>query len=609
MARSESSGWTQVLQNRVIMLVLAMVIIVPFVATPADSGSRGLAALAFEGMSILLLGFLLWKARWKNSKEDIVNFFKTSANLPVLLFMGLTVVSACFSPHKQYSIQEVLRLGAGVLLYFTVAYHFRRSEQLMKLVDVLMFVAIGSSCIGFAQYGLGSEEQKLATGVFGDHQLYGSFMAILLPIVGVVALSEREPKRQLDALTTAALLLSYSRSAWIGCAGGLSALGMLALYMATRKNQKLATRKHELILPLMMLVVAVGFFLLISPNTGGFMKRATSIGNASGEQGWTYRQQAWHGAEMMIKERPLTGFGPGLYSYYQAQYTHSGLPMPEIAREYELTHSGAAMPGIRPSLWEQAHNTYLQTAAELGIPGLLLFIAALSAFLGMGLQRVVGMDNGIRRTLLLGSIGSIIAFAFDGFGSPAWQFGQVSMFFWLILGIGTGCMRPRSKYRTRSEEESVPTRGARLSKPGAVLAALALAAFLPTVALAVVPAYYVLVAGSGRISPKTSSIPISTLTTASTQQYAFFAKFTDPGNPNGGAFEVDVTLCAGGTDSQGNTLGKTTFTVTGVPGFMTGNNNSVFQASRTSGGPGTVTGTYTGNGGTVSDTAQQTVHN
>jgi hypothetical protein len=255
---------------------------------------------------------------------------------------------------------------------------------------------------------------------------------------------------------------------------------------------------------------------------------------------------------------------------------------------------------IRPSLWEQAHNTYLQTAAELGIPGLLLFIAALSAFLGMGLQRVVGMDVGIRRTLLLGSIGSIVAFAFDGFGSPAWQFGQVSMFFWLILGIGTGCMRPRSKYRTRSEEDAIPTRGARFSKPVGVLAALGLAAFLPTIALATVPAYYILVGGSGRIAPTTSTIPASTLNTTSTQPYHFFAKFIDPGNPQEGQFELDVTLC----DQAGSV---TVFTVTGVPGNMTGPNNSVFTASRATGGPGTVTGTYTGNGGSVSASASQTV--
>ena len=598
MAKSESSGWAQVLQNRIIMLVLAMVIIVPFVATPIDNGSRGTAALAFEGMSILLLGFLLWKARWKNSKEDITNFFKTSANLPVLLFLGLTIVSALFATkaHIQYSIQEVLRLGAGVLLYFTVAYHFRRSEQLMKLVDVLMFVAIGSACIGFAQYGLGSEDQRHATGVFGDHQLYGSFMAILLPIVGVVAISEKEPNRQLVAqiaavLTTAALLLSYSRSAWIGCAAGLSALGMLALYMATRKNQRMANRKHELVMPLMMLVVSVGFFLLIAPNTSSFMQRAQTLTNVTSERGWQYRQQAWNGAEQMIKARPLTGFGIGQYPFWQSQYTHSGIPMASLGGDQN----------IRPSLWEQAHNTYLQTAAELGIPGLLLFIALLSTFLGMGLQRVIGMDNGIRRTLLLGSLGSIVAFAFDGFGSPAWQFGQVSMFFWLILGIGTGCMRPRSKYRTRSEDEAVPTKGARVSKPAGVFAALGLAALLPTIAMASVPAYFVLVAGSGRISPTSSNIPASTINTTSTQQYAFFAKFTDPGNPNNPPVELDVTLC----NQQGSV---TVFSTTGVPGFMTGNNNSVFQASRTAGGPGTVSATYTGNGGSVTANASQTVH-
>lgn len=596
MAKSESSGWAQVLQNRVIMLVLAMVIIVPFVATPADNGSRGMAALAFEGMSILLLGFLLWKARWKNSREDLVNFFKTSANLPVLLFLGLAIVSCLFSAHKNYSIQEVLRLGAGVLLYFTVAYHFRRSEQLMKLVDVLMFVAIGSACIGFAQYGLGSEEQRQATGMFGDHQLYGSFMAILLPLVGVVAISEREPNRQLVAqiaavLTTAALLLSYSRSAWIGCAGGLSALGMLSLYMATRKTQKLATRKHEVVLPLMMIAVSIGFFLMIAPNTGGFMQRAQSIASPNAERGWQYRQQAWHGAEMMIKEKPLTGFGIGLYAYNQAQYTHNGIPMPSIRT--------SAM--IHPSLWEQAHNTYLQTAAELGIPGLLLFIATLSAFLGLGLQRVVGMDVGIRRTLLLGSLGSIVTFAFDGFGSPAWQFGQVSMFFWLILGIGTGCMRPRSKYRTRSEEGTLQVGRARFSKPAGVLAALGLAAFLPTIALAGVDAYFVLVAGSGRISPTVSTIPKSTGTFTSTQKYQFFASFTDPGNPQNPAFELEVTLC--------NQVGSVTvFNVTGVPGNMVGPNNSIFQAARISGGPGSVTATYTGNGGSTTASASQTVN-
>ena len=594
MAKSESSGWAQVLQNRVIMLVLAMVIIVPFVATPADNGSRGMAALAFEGMSILLLGFLLWKARWKNSREDIVNFFKTSANLPVLLFLGLAIVSCLFSAHREYSIQEVLRLGAGVLLYFTVAYHFRRSEQLMKLVDVLMFVAIGSACIGFAQYGLGSEEQRQATGVFGDHQLYGSFMAILLPLVGVVAISEREPNRQLVAqiaavLTTAALLLSYSRSAWIGCAAGLSSLGMLALYMATRKTQKLANNKQQLVLPLMMLVVSIGFFLLIAPSTGGFVQRARTLANPNGERGWQYRQQAWHGAEEMIKERPLTGFGLGLYSYYQEKFTHNGIPMPLVR----------GTSPIRPSLWEQAHNTYLQTAAELGIPGLLLFIGALSAFLGMGLQRVIGMDNGIRRTLLLGSIGSIITFAFDGFGSPAWQFGQVSMFFWLILGIGTGCLRPRSKYRTRSEELAVPTKAARFSRPSGVLAALALAAFLPTIALASVPAYFVLVAQSARIAPTASSIPRSSFTFDSKQQYALFAKFTDPGNPQNPAFELDVTLC-----NQPGSV--TTFTVQNAPGFMTGPNNSIFQASRTQ-GSGTVTGTYVGNGGSTFAVATQNV--
>jgi len=38
----------------------------------------------------------------------------------------------------------------------------------------------------------------------------------------------------------------------------------------------------------------------------------------------------------------------------------------------------------------------------------------------------------------------VIGFIVDAIGNPAWQFAQVSMFLWLVLGLGVACMRPRT---------------------------------------------------------------------------------------------------------------------------------------------------------------------
>lgn len=128
------------------------------------------------------------------------------------------------SPYKGYSIQETLKIGSGVLLYFVAAYQFKRSEHLSKLVDTLLFVAIAASLCGIVQFGMGEEQR--ATGLFGNAQLYSSFLVILLPLVATIALTEKSVNRQLAAqvatvMMVAGVLLSQTRGAWTAGAAGL----------------------------------------------------------------------------------------------------------------------------------------------------------------------------------------------------------------------------------------------------------------------------------------------------------------------------------------------------------------------------------------------------
>ena len=249
--------------------------------------------------------------------------------------------------------------------------------------------------------------------------------------------------------------------------------------------------------------------------------------------------------------------------------------------------------GGAPSLGEQAHNFYLQTAAELGLPGLLLMIAALVAFLVTGFARVGSLEAGIRRSLLMGSMAGVVAFAADAFASPSWQCGQISMFLWLTLGVGAACMRPQTVGRKDKERGAVSmadlratSRGAyappapprwspRLTRPAGILAALVMALLLPSVVYAVDDLYATPV--SLRIAPANA-----TIRGGGTQLYTVFVTFSD-------GQVLDVTLNA----ASGLGSSRTTITEANGAGFMTGPNNRVYQSKSREKDQVTISATFT----------------
>ncbi len=86
----------------------------------------------------------------------------------------------------------------------------------------------------------------------------------------------------------------------------------------------------------------------------------------------TYRLGAWAAAVEMIATKPWTGYGPGSYAK-QSQ-------VQRFAAEIELRRR---LPPPPPATaFVQAHQEYLQVAAEAGLPVLLAVLAALGGLLG-----------------------------------------------------------------------------------------------------------------------------------------------------------------------------------------------------------------------------------
>jgi len=129
-----------------------------------------------------------------------------------------------------------------------------------------------------------------------------------------------------------ALVVSQTRSAWIGVAAGLTALAALALLRAPR---------------LLWATLAVGAaLLLVSP--GGIRSRLTVLDESSRD-----RYYMWQAGLDMVLERPVFGQGPGMVEVVYPRFRWPEAPNPR-----------------QPHL----HNNVMQVAAERGLPGLVFFL-------------------------------------------------------------------------------------------------------------------------------------------------------------------------------------------------------------------------------------------
>jgi putative inorganic carbon (HCO3(-)) transporter len=415
-----------------LMVVLVMVVLVPILASPANPQMQGFANYTLRLMAALLACIMVLRARLATRRGEVATFLATGANLAVLLFLADTFVSVLMAPREilSYSLVAAIQTVTGALLYFALAYHVRRSEHLVKILDALVLVSGLMAILGLASIVTQSADPRAT--LFGDHQLFGAFLMILFPVTLIAAVTERDTKRAVAAqigaaLTFICLLMTGTRTAWLGGMAELIALPLLSLIGSRNKN-RIVQRKQQYFIPILIVVVCAGGFAALG-GFGGLLAARWSAESKS--VSIAYRQRMWYAAEEMIKQKPVFGHGLGSFAFLQNQFSQFGRPPDAVM-----------MNG--PTLSENAHSFWLQTAAEQGLVGVSLFAAIVLTFFVSGVRRLRFLEGGVRRSLLLASLAAILGFTIDAIGNPAWQYAQVSMFFWLILGLGVACMRPRA---------------------------------------------------------------------------------------------------------------------------------------------------------------------
>jgi putative inorganic carbon (HCO3(-)) transporter len=423
-------------RGAIIALVVATLVIVSLLSPPKPTEWQGVKQFLFIGLTLVLMGLVLCQAdpsgsagRWRR--------MLAGPYLPAMLLVALGALSWLTSTTKAYSGPEFLRLAGGVALFFAVAAFFRGMGRLRLLVDVLVGVVILTCLMGFVNYQATSAGGFGIIASFGNRQLFAGFLVLLAPLMVALSFADLAPSRKIAVqvaavLSCAGLLMAQTRSAWIGLLVGLM---VLAILFSQQKREERETRHARnlkvTVVPIVVLMVAAtALFLGLSRTASMVGDRAATLGAPGREATLQQRQALWQGALKMVKERPLLGFGIGAYPFAQSEFANVGRPAALVAE-------------AGPSLMEMAHNEYLQTAAEIGVPGLLAYLAMLGLFLATMLRTLKTKSNGFTRFVIIGVTAGVCAQAVDAVSNPAWRYADVSAFFWAMLGLGMAAVYAR----------------------------------------------------------------------------------------------------------------------------------------------------------------------
>jgi O-antigen ligase len=328
-------------------------------------------------------------------------------------------------------------LGIGALVYFAVALHVEGRAQLALLVDCLIGLVLLVTGYGLIFHGFAVTHGLGIWGVFPSRHHLSGILTVLLPLLTVLAFEAERMRRRLLAITAAiwcaiGLVACMERSAAIAVGVGLAvALGLTLALTPVRRRRRgaAASWRPRLVAVATCLVVFGGFFYSTDVNAI-VLRRSRDISAAmhGRDASFAWRVQKWQGAAAMAARRPVLGWGPGQFVLQQSRFTHLGLSAEDVR-------------SFGASFDEMAYNEYLQTAAELGFPGLLLYLLILVSFFSKAGRALSRLPNGLRRATLLGCMAGVAAQMVDAMANGSWRFTEVSIFFWLVLGLGVAVIR------------------------------------------------------------------------------------------------------------------------------------------------------------------------
>lgn len=336
----------------------------------------------------------------------------------VVGLLGIMLAGVPTSLWPRHSLTFALKDEMTNLVFMgLVALSVRSMRDLEWYAKINLYGALFYAMIVNVFFHVGNDG-RLGNLVYYDANDFALIMVSTIPFA-VYFLRPESPAKQrlLGLLALGLFLLGVVKS---GSRGGFIGLVAVLVYVLLR-YRAVPSR-----LRLLAAVTGVGLIAVLGSDK--YWTQISTILNPTSDYNWTDpqgRRQVWERGLGYVEHHPV--FGVGVGSYPIAEGTLS-----------DIAHDRAARgQGFK---WSVAHNSFLETAAELGVPGLAVFLAmfvvALRLLARVGPGRRYGPWITRRETALAQMLlGALFGFAVAGFFVSAEYFSYLYFLFGLSLGL------------------------------------------------------------------------------------------------------------------------------------------------------------------------------
>jgi O-antigen ligase/TPR repeat protein len=285
--------------------------------------------------------------------------------IPLTIYIFISSISTIFSYQKNLSYNELINNFTYFLLLFLIISFYEKEK------NYLIFTAISISSAFVSIYALlqhlridfiewNSEVVYIrSTSTLGNPDFVSAYLSLTLPILLSFLIVQKKTYFKIllflnFILSFTALLLTYSRGGWI------TFILSICIFLFLEKD-----KLKENISYLIWLFLFSSAILIISSqrkvmidnritNIPGRIKSLTDIHYPSFE----IRRHLWHDAILMIRERPVIGWGLNTFTTVFPKF-----------RSPELSYLAG-----KNNLPENPHNDYLNISANSGFLGLFSFL-------------------------------------------------------------------------------------------------------------------------------------------------------------------------------------------------------------------------------------------
>ena len=241
---------------------------------------------------------------------------------------------------------------------------------------------------------------------FKDHTSYGAILALVYPILfGLYVVNRKNGYTKailwaLIPLFTVAIIMSYTRAAW------LTIFGALIVFLLIKFKVKF---KFLAILGLVGIAYIAFNFVEIQHSlerndaehaTENLDERIESVANITSDASNLERINRWTSAILLWQERPIFGWGPGTYAMVYAPF--------QLSRNLTIISTSSGNRG-------NAHSEYLGPLAEQGLIGMLLMLILVAYIIYTAISLYNKLPPSNMRIILLVCILGLITYFAHGF--------------------------------------------------------------------------------------------------------------------------------------------------------------------------------------------------